>query len=70
MQSVQPLTEMSTGNLPGVRGQSPCKADLTAKCEPTVWKMWEPRYQTNPVGLHGFTFTIQSASKFHALHNH
>jgi hypothetical protein len=33
----QPLTEMSTRNLPGGKGQPVCKADnLTAICEPTV----------------------------------
>jgi hypothetical protein len=36
--STQPLTEMSTKNLPGVKGGRPArKADnLTAICEPTV----------------------------------
>jgi hypothetical protein len=35
--STQPLTEMSTGNLPGDKGQPALKADnLTANCEPTV----------------------------------
>jgi hypothetical protein len=41
--STQPLTEMSSRNLPGraVGG----KADnLTAICEPTVYKMWEHRH--------------------------
>jgi hypothetical protein len=33
----QPLTEMSTRNLPGSKGWLECKADnLTAICEPTV----------------------------------
>jgi hypothetical protein len=33
----QPLTEMSTRNLPGSKGQLALKADnLTATCEPTV----------------------------------
>jgi hypothetical protein len=45
--STQPLTEMSTRNLPGGKGQPACKADsLTAICEPIVWKMWEPRRLT------------------------
>jgi hypothetical protein len=44
MGSTEPLTEMSIRNLPGVKGRSARKADnLTAICEPTVWKMWEPR---------------------------
>jgi hypothetical protein len=35
--STQPLTEMSTVNLPGGKGQPACKADnLTAICELTV----------------------------------
>jgi hypothetical protein len=42
--STQPLTEMSTRNLPGGEGRSARKADnLTAICEPIVLKMWEPR---------------------------
>jgi hypothetical protein len=38
--STQPLTEMSTRNLLGG------KADLTATCELTVWKVWDPRRLT------------------------
>jgi hypothetical protein len=35
--STQPLTEMSTRNLPGGKGQPACKTDnLTAVCEPIV----------------------------------
>jgi hypothetical protein len=45
--STQPLTEMSTRNLAGDKGQPACKAaNLTAICEPTVCKMWEPRRLT------------------------
>jgi hypothetical protein len=37
LRSTQPLSEMSTGNLPGGKGQSGRKADnLTAACEPIV----------------------------------
>jgi hypothetical protein len=37
LKSTQPVTEMSTKNLPGGKGQPVCKADdLTAICEPTV----------------------------------
>jgi hypothetical protein len=37
LRSTQPLTVMSTGNLPGGKGQSARKADnLTANCEPIV----------------------------------
>jgi hypothetical protein len=47
--STQPLTEMSTRNLPGGKGRPVRKADnLTAICEPTVWEMWEPRRLTIP----------------------
>jgi hypothetical protein len=45
--STQPLTEMSTGNLPGGKGRPGRGADnLTTICEPTVLKMWEPRRLT------------------------
>jgi hypothetical protein len=43
---IQPLTEMSTRNLPGGKGRPACKADLTAICEPIVYKMWDPRRLT------------------------
>jgi hypothetical protein len=44
----QPVTEMSTRNLTGVKvGRLARKADsLTAVCEPIVWKMWKPRRLT------------------------
>jgi hypothetical protein len=45
--STQPLTEMSTRNLPGGKRRPARKADnLTAICEPIVWKMWDPRRLT------------------------
>jgi hypothetical protein len=45
--STQPLTEMSTRNLPGDKGRPARKAEnLAAICEPIVWKMWEPRCLT------------------------
>jgi hypothetical protein len=45
--SIQPLTEMSTRNIPGVEGLPAHKADnLTAICEPIVYKMWEPQHLT------------------------
>jgi hypothetical protein len=34
--STQPLTEMSTRNLPGCKWRPARKADLTAICEPTI----------------------------------
>jgi hypothetical protein len=41
--STQPVTEMSTRNLSGGKGQLANKTDnLTVACEPTVYKMWEP----------------------------
>jgi hypothetical protein len=43
----QPLTEMSTRNLPGSKERPALKADnLTANSEPIVKKMWEPRRLT------------------------
>jgi hypothetical protein len=40
--STQPLAEMSTRNIPGVKGRPACKADnLTAICEPIIQKIWE-----------------------------
>jgi hypothetical protein len=45
--STQPLTEMSTRNIPGGEGRLARKADnITAICEPTVYKMWEPQHLT------------------------
>jgi hypothetical protein len=45
--SIQLLTEMSTRNLPGGKGQPSLKADnLIAICEPIVYKMWEPQRLT------------------------
>jgi hypothetical protein len=45
--STQRRTQMRTRNLPGGKGRPARKADnLTAVCEPIVWKMWEPRCLT------------------------
>jgi hypothetical protein len=45
--STQPLTKMSTRNLPGGKGGPAREADnLTAICEPNVYEMWEPRRLT------------------------
>jgi hypothetical protein len=45
--STQPLTEISTRNLPGGKGRPGRGADnLTVICEPTVEKMWDPRRLT------------------------
>jgi hypothetical protein len=44
LESTQPLTEMDTRNFHGGKGWPARKADnLTAICEPTVYKMWKPR---------------------------
>jgi hypothetical protein len=52
--SSQPLTEMSTRNLPGFKGLPARKADnLTAICEPTVQKKLGASTSQNHVGLHG-----------------
>jgi hypothetical protein len=45
--STQPLTGMSTRNPPGGKRRAARKANnLTAICEPTAYKMWEPRRLT------------------------
>jgi hypothetical protein len=45
--STQPLTEMSTRNIPGGEGRPALKADnLTAICEPIFYKMWELQHLT------------------------
>jgi hypothetical protein len=45
--STQPLTEMSTRNIPGGEGRPARKADnLTVIYEPIVYKMWEPQHLT------------------------
>jgi hypothetical protein len=44
LELTQPLTEMGTKNLPGGKEWLARKVDnLTAICEPAVYKMWEPR---------------------------
>jgi hypothetical protein len=39
--STQPLTETSTRNLPGCKGQSTRKVDLPAICGPIVYNVWD-----------------------------
>jgi hypothetical protein len=47
LESTQPLTEMSTRHIPGGKGRPARKADnLTAICEPIVYKMWDPEHLT------------------------
>jgi hypothetical protein len=49
--STQPVTEMSTRNLPGGKGRPERKADLTAICEPIVLKNVGASTSHNPMGL-------------------
>jgi hypothetical protein len=52
--STQPLTEMSTRNLPGGNGRPAIRADnLTAICEPTVLQNVGASTSHNPMDLHG-----------------
>jgi hypothetical protein len=44
--STKSVTEMSTRDIPGGKWGPVCKADLTAICEPIVYKMLEPRRLT------------------------
>jgi hypothetical protein len=47
LRSTQPLTEMSTRNLPGGKGRPARKADnLNAVCVSSISKIWEPRRLT------------------------
>jgi hypothetical protein len=49
LESTQSLTEMRTRGLARGKGLPARKADnLTAICEPIVWKMWEPRRLVSP----------------------
>jgi hypothetical protein len=53
----QPLTEMSTRNLPGGKARSANKAhNHSIICEPTVQTMWEGSSAShNTIGLHGLS---------------
>jgi hypothetical protein len=60
--STQPLSEMSTWNLPGGKVRPARKADnLAVICEPTVQKMWEPRRLTT---LWAFTACYRDSFTF------
>jgi hypothetical protein len=60
--STQNLTEMSTTSLPGGIGRPARKTDnLTAICEPTVYKMWQPRRLTT---LWAFTACYRDSFTF------
>jgi hypothetical protein len=73
--STQPLTEMSTRNIPGGKGRPAYKADnLTAICEPIVDKMWEPHISQLyghpwPLTGMGFTFTFNQLTQSDLLDN-
>jgi hypothetical protein len=61
--STQPLTEMSTRNLPeGKRRPARGTDNLTAICEPIVYKMWEPRRLTT---LWAFTACYRDSFTFY-----
>jgi hypothetical protein len=52
--ATQPLTEISTRNLPGGKGRPECKADnLTAICERDCLENEGASTSHNPMGLHG-----------------
>jgi hypothetical protein len=52
--STQPLTEMSTKNLPGGKGRPVRKANnLTAICEPNCLEDVRASTSHTPMGLHG-----------------
>jgi hypothetical protein len=65
--STQPLTEMSTRNLPEQKGKGrPARKanNLTAICEPIVQKMWKPQPLTTLWAFtacyrDSFTLTLQ-----------
>jgi hypothetical protein len=64
----QPLTEMSTRNLPGNKGRPACKADNhTAICEPIFYKMWEPRRLTT---LWASTDCYRDSFTFHSTYTY
>jgi hypothetical protein len=46
----QPLTEMSARNLPGGKGRPARKADLTAICEPIVYRKCRSLDVSQPYG--------------------
>jgi hypothetical protein len=51
MESTRPLTETSTRNLPGGKGGPARKADnLTAICEPVVWRKYGSLDISQPYG--------------------
>jgi hypothetical protein len=62
LESTKPLTVMSTRNLPGGKERPAREADnLTAICDPIVWKMREPRRLTT---LWAFTASYRDSFTF------
>jgi hypothetical protein len=54
LRSTQPVTEMSTRNLPGGGEEWPARrADLTAICAPIYLENVGASTSHNPMGLHG-----------------
>jgi hypothetical protein len=71
--STQSVREMSTRNLLGGKGRPARRADnLTAICEPSVWKMWESRRLTTlwaSTACYSDSFTFYRFMSFHILSN-
>jgi hypothetical protein len=68
LRSSQPLTEMSTRNLPGGKGPPARKADnLTAISEPIVYITWQPRRFTT---LWAFTACYRDSFTLDVQHMH
>jgi hypothetical protein len=66
-----PLTEISTRNLPGGKGQPAGKADnLTAICEPIVLENVGASTSHNPLGLHGLLQGQFYIFSLHVMHYH
>jgi hypothetical protein len=76
--STQPITKMSTKNLPGGKGRPAFKTDkLTAICEPTVKRPYGSLDVLQPYGLalhfyieHVMTASLQILSGSHAGSSH
>jgi hypothetical protein len=59
LESTQPLSEMSTRNLPGGRNRPAPRADnLTAICEPNVWKCGSLNLLQGLHDMYRDTFTL------------
>jgi hypothetical protein len=66
--STQPLTELSTRSLPGVKGRSAHKADnLTAISEPLVSQTYEPPRPATGIGIFFLTLAIMFVYSIYKL---